>query len=181
MILEDRPKDDRERGPRDIKQEELKKPSRDKWWWKYKFVGITGQDNKHGKIISPAAADPKIYEDDETVYREHPGVLAEWFRNPETGFKQGFTIPARPTGVVGRLVLVGDIETSLKLQIASPQRIAFSRDGKAVLRRGSLVVKDANGKALPSFMVVNSLKQDNKFELRFIISDLEASYPITIG
>ncbi len=96
----------------------------------------------------------------------------EWYINRDDCVEQGLTIWSRPEGTGHLLVsyiLSGDLQPVLNAQTL----IFFDHYGP-VMQYGGLEVRDADGRVLPSEMILN----DN--QLFWIVNDSDSIYPITI-
>jgi IPT/TIG domain/FG-GAP repeat len=84
--------------------------------------------------------------------------LDEWYVNGPLGLEQGFTVrhpAAHPSNALLSLslALTGDVEPSVTERGRS---ILLSHDGRAILRYGELLARDANGRTLPSRLELNA-------------------------
>jgi sugar lactone lactonase YvrE len=106
------------------------------------------------------------------------GNLTEWYSNGSQGLEQGFTF-ARRSGADGHsepLVIALDVTGGLRpvLNAADDETVLFQSGNGVVLRYAGLKAVDASGRSLPSRMEV----QGN--EIRLIVEDLDARYPIIV-
>jgi hypothetical protein len=101
------------------------------------------------------------------------GPITEWYVNDTHGLEQGFTLVERPTGE-GPLVVALQVEGGLTPRLEGPGAVMLERRGTAVLRYGGLKAWDTLGRELAARLEVSDQ------EVRLIVADLEAMYPMTI-
>jgi hypothetical protein len=112
-----------------------------------------------------------------TSRQTHPSIQ-EWFINRPEGLEQGFTLfepPAeRLTGEPLRLTL--EIAGELRMRASNDRQAVELMDkfGRGVLRYDHLKVTDTQGRELRAWMSVKGR------ELRLVVEDETASYPLTI-
>src|SRR5262245_25398049 len=135
-------------------------------------LGLSFQGVGRGARLQgvPAAAPAPVT--NEVLYTH--GRVSEFYRNGPNGLEQGFTVPRRPRGGGGSLVLSQGIEGSL-IPRKSRGRILFrTQAGASALEYGQLSALDARGRLLPAVMAV----RDGTIQLR--IDDRGARYPVRI-
>ena len=106
--------------------------------------------------------------------------LEEWYHNQSSGLEHGYTIRRRPESLTQaaplelRLKVRGGLE---EVEITDGGRGAtFGRmKGQALVRYSGLKVLDAEGRE-----VAARLHAEGKEELRLVVEEQEASYPLTI-
>jgi hypothetical protein len=106
----------------------------------------------------------------------HAGVV-EWYANGPLGLEQGFTLRARPAGTPATPVtLAVGVWGGLHARLAAGGRgvTLVGADGRAVLRYGGLVVTDARGQAVRSWLTVRGAR------LLLMVADAGASYPVVV-
>ena len=103
------------------------------------------------------------------------GDLDEWYVNRPNGLEQGFTIPRPPEGD-GPLVVAGRFSGALSVALHADLLGADlkNNDGATVLRYAHLAAFDALGNDLECWIEVDGR------ELRLVVDDREAIYPVTI-
>jgi RHS repeat-associated protein len=131
--------------------------------------------------------------------------LVEWFVNGPDGLEHGFTLPGRPEessmrpGRGAELVPgarragnagdTGGNPAFLSLRVSSELVPRLSPDGQAiefappsggpiVLRYSSLLVRDANGRALRAWM--ERFHEGGVSGIRLVFDDTDAAYPVTV-
>jgi len=103
------------------------------------------------------------------------GGLTEWYVNGPFGLEQGFTFPRAPGRQNGPLTLTFFLSGNLTGALDPGARsLTLKKRGAAVLRYEGLLVRDANGRELKSWMEV----AENRLRLR--INDARARYPVTV-
>jgi len=114
----------------------------------------------------------------------HRGSLTEWYINDERGLEQGFTLEERPAGTDGdelilALELTGDL---MPLVAGSGRRLDLLQPGNPlpVAVYGGLVVTDADGLELPARLELGAGTESGSRELRIVVTDADAAYPITV-
>lgn len=127
-----------------------------------------GGDSRRFEPTAPEASRNRVeyrYED-----------LREWYINQNGGLEQGLTIDRRFSGGDDPLQIDFCMNTTLDGIIKNDGRDAAFHDksGQSVLNISNLVVKDANGRALPAIM------QIKEKTLSFLVDDAHATYPIVI-
>jgi hypothetical protein len=125
-----------------------------------------------GRQLEPVAAVAPSAAASQVLYRH--GSTSESYRNGPYGLEQGFSVPQRPRGASGPLVLALALGGSLTAEQAGSQILFRARSGATALRYGELKVLDAAGRQLPGIMRI----RDGVLELR--IADSGARYPLTI-
>ena len=112
------------------------------------------------------------------------GRVTEWYRNDERGLEQGFTVEKDEGKRQGdNLTVVLRASGSIAPKATSNgDSIAFyDKAGRMVLRYGSLLAMDAQGKTLPvklDLVLTDGLNPEN--EIRISVDTTGACYPITI-
>jgi hypothetical protein len=106
------------------------------------------------------------------------GNLTEWYMNGSQGLEQGFTLSRRP-GTPDRkgqpLVIAIAVSGELTpIQKANEESVQFQSSHGVVLRYAGLQAWDARGRTLTSHLEVQGR------ELRLIIDDRHARYPVTV-
>ncbi|MCD4748684.1 MAG: integrin alpha, partial [Thermoanaerobaculales bacterium] len=101
--------------------------------------------------------------------------LDEWYINREDGLEQGFTVHQRPAGD-GPMVVSGRMSGNFRVTMHSDRRGIDLRTpaGVTVLHYSHLAAFDALDEALACRLEVDG------FELRLVVVDHDAVYPITI-
>jgi hypothetical protein len=130
---------------------------------------------RDGAIRPVAPGTVKVHENRAEVARA--GVPTEYFVNDERGFEHGYTVHERPRGAKAReVVLALDLATSLEIRPHVDGRtIAFARPGEGpALRYTDLMVRDADGDALPAHFV----QAGTRLEIRY--DDRGAAYPVDV-
>jgi uncharacterized protein (DUF2345 family) len=103
---------------------------------------------------------------------EH-GAVREWFVNGPLGLEQGFDLAARPRA--GRGPLTASVALSGNVRARLDQgSVLLTRPGGASLRYGGLVVTDARGRTLHSWLAVGP----GRVLIR--VDDHGATYPLQI-
>jgi len=104
------------------------------------------------------------------------GDLTEWYVNGSQGLEQGFTVARRPaiSGAKGQPLIIAIAVASLLKPVASDNAVDFASSDGVVFRYRGLRVWDARGRHLTSRLEVQGR------ELRLIIDDRHAEYPVTI-
>lgn len=103
----------------------------------------------------------------------HRGALTEWYVNDERGLEQGFTAARRPRGS-GPIVVALALEDGAVPLAADKSTVQLVRNRRTLLRYGGLKAWDSRGRVLHSELEVR-LNQ-----IRLIVDDASAAYPITI-
>ena len=116
--------------------------------------------------VAPTSAANRV------VYRH--GVLTESYRNGPYGLEQGFTVPRRPQGSAGSLVLALRVRGSLIPDQVGSQVLFRTRSGVVAVRYGQLSAVDATGRRLPARLRVGS------GFLQLLIDDSNARYPVRV-
>ncbi len=99
--------------------------------------------------------------------------FVEWYQNGPTGVEQGFTLASAPHGE-GDVCIAGAMGEGLDARLDGGSiRFADGR-GKEILVYGKLAAFDATGKHLPSRLILDEP------EIRILVDDRGATYPITI-
>jgi hypothetical protein len=125
---------------------------------------------REGESMQVGFVEPKAKE--RRVEYLHPNIT-EWYVNRKEGIEQGFILHKRPEGT-GSLVIQGRLSGNLKPQLTEDgQKVSFLHEGEEVLSYGHLLVKDADGKALPARLAV----EENTLA---ILIEKEGRYPIYI-
>jgi len=106
------------------------------------------------------------------------GDLTEWYLNGSQGLEQGFTLARRP-GALGRegeplTITIGMNGQLTPVQKANDESVQFESSHGVVLRYAGLKAWDALGRNLTSRLEVSG------HELRLIVDDRNAQYPVTI-
>jgi hypothetical protein len=106
------------------------------------------------------------------------GDLTEWYMNGSQGLEQGFTLARRP-GTPDRkgqpLVIAIAVSGELTpIQKSDEESVQFQSSHGVVLRYAGLQAWDARGRTLTSHLEVQGR------ELRLIIDDRHARYPVTV-
>ena len=102
------------------------------------------------------------------------GTLTEWYVNEARGLEQGFTLSARP-GASGPVVIALEFKGSLRPVSNAPGEVGLlDSSGRSILRYGGLKAWDVNGQPLDSRLELRDR------EVRLIVRDDRAAYPITI-
>ena len=114
---------------------------------------------------------------DVTIARMAGNVaVTEWWRNRADGLEQGFTVATRPDGD-GALELNQTWEGDLEPRVDDDGlSVVFLEGGAERLRYAGLKAFDSTGRVLAARMDLSATRQ----ELRFIVDDSGAAYPITI-
>ncbi len=110
------------------------------------------------------------------VWYTRPGVV-EWYANGPLGLEQGFTLSDRPAGrAVAPVTLMVGMAGRLRprLEAAGRELVLVGAGGHAVLRYGGLVVTDARGRMLRSWLALSG----RRVLLR--VDDAGASYPLRV-
>lgn len=103
----------------------------------------------------------------------HRGAVTEWYVNDKRGLEQGFTIARRLRGS-GPIVVTLSIDDGVLVLAAAENTVHLVRNRQTLLRYGGLKAWDAHGRVLDSVLEVR-LSQ-----IRLIVDDANAHYPITI-
>ena len=103
-------------------------------------------------------------------------TLQEWYINDGRGLEHGFTLKKRPVGADGQLTLRMRMLGGLRPQVQLNKRgVSFvGMDGSAALTYTGLTAVDAKGRSLPARIEAET------DELRLIVDEKDAHYPITI-
>lgn len=99
--------------------------------------------------------------------------VQEWYAAGPLGLEQGFSLPRRPAGRRGNLMLTLRLSGPLLARMSGPE-IVFRARGRVVLRYGGLQASDASGRSLPAAMTLRG---------RFLlvrVRDRDARYPVSI-
>lgn len=125
------------------------------------------------RLIKPAAGTLSA-SGDRLEYRR--GDLTEWYVNGSQGLEQGFTLARRPaiSGAKGQPLVIAIAVASLLRPVASDNAVEFASSEGVVFRYRGLRVWDARGRHLTSRLEVQGR------ELRLIVDDRHAEYPVTI-
>ncbi|MCA2972336.1 MAG: FG-GAP repeat protein, partial [Acidobacteriaceae bacterium] len=146
------------------------KPDREEWRWGLEFErwGRLGEDISASRV---ERMDNKV---NRLEYRRQG--ITEWFENGPEGLEHGFTIPERPRGAGGELLLQLRQRGDLVAELDSGGRgVSYkTAQGGPALRYRKLVVSDATGRTLPARMVAEGLF------LRILVDDRRAVYPVTV-
>ena len=105
--------------------------------------------------------------------------LTEWYVNRPSGLEHGFTLENRPEAAGGLLELTLSVTGRLGVRAEEDGQslVVFQKENdRTLLNYGGLKVWDAEGKDIAAYMETNS--EGN--EVRYIVEDAEASYPLTI-
>ncbi len=102
--------------------------------------------------VRRVAALPPVAVANRVVY-EHPGAL-EWYENGPLGLEQGFTVARAPHGGRGPLVLSVSLAGVLRPRVDRGTVLLSGHGGQ--LRYGGLVVVDARGRVLRSWLSVRA-------------------------
>jgi len=139
------------------------------WRASMKLEGVRRGDVFEGLPIDtgPVVTDSRI------EYRRGP--IIEWYVNKPDGLEQGFTISTRLEGD-GNLELIFRLQGNLNPEISLDNQAVdfFTLSNVLVLRYSDLHVIDATGRFLSSYLELAGK------ELRIIISDRNASFPIIV-
>ena len=103
--------------------------------------------------------------------------LSEWYINTPWGLEQGFTVnnkPSTPKDLASSLILELTLSGSLQPALQGNTMLLSDSTGRTRIRYTGLYAFDAEGRTLPSHL---ALIGDN---LRIMVDDSAASYPITI-
>ena len=123
---------------------------------------------------------PVVETDGRRIGYDWDGNLEEWYRNQSSGLEHGYTIRKRPVARTG----AAPLELRLKVWGGLPVveivdggcGATFGRaKGQALVRYSGLKVLDAEGRE-----VVARLRAEGEDELRLVVEEQEASYPLTI-
>jgi len=114
----------------------------------------------------------------------HRGSLTEWYVNDKRGLEQGFTLDERLEGAEGdelvlALELTGDL---MPLVAGNGRRLDLLRPGNPlpVVSYSGLTVVDADGLELPARLELGAGTENGGRELRIVVTDADAAYPITV-
>lgn len=105
--------------------------------------------------------------------------LTEWFHNRPNGLEHGYTIEKRPHSDDEDLTLTVSISGDMSIRsdpLGQNIGLFHKTEKNHLLNYSKLKVWDAQGNVLPSYMESNVIGD----ELKFIISEKNALYPITI-
>ena len=145
-------------------------------------VGLTVRAIGTADDLAPV--DPAGLEVDGPRAELRRGRLVEWYVNDHRGLEQGFTVLEPPASADhGSLVVEMGLATELvPLLAANGQRVDFIPLGSRfpVLSYGSLVVVDAEGRALSARMELGRADEENVATLRIVVDAGGAVYPVTI-
>ncbi len=141
------------------------------WQWglELKSYGFPGSEQKvSNKAIITTTLDRLSYNWDNN--------LQEWYLNDRRGLEHGFTFNERPNGTDGSLTLRMGVRGGLHPQVHSNRRnVSFvDANGSIALTYSGLTAVDAEGQILPAHIEAES------DELRLIVDEKAAQYPITI-
>ena len=142
--------------------------------WSVALVVRSLNDRAVGQA-GPSAQGPRV------EYRR--GALREWYLNDERGLEQGFTLDEAPDPAGDELRLLLDVESpGLRLTLAGDGRaLAFEDEhGQAVLSYSGLRSWDADGRELPSRMVVEGCDEPSSCRLALVVDTRGARYPVTV-
>ena len=147
------------------------KPDTESWTWGLELVswGRTGSE----VAVSGKA---EIHKEVNRLEYRRKGIT-EWFVNGKDGLEHGFTIPQRPEGSGGELMIqlrqVGDLVAGSTLE---PQSIAYHTENgnSPSLHYRKLSVTDARGCSLNAQMFTK------EGALHIVVDDRMADYPITV-
>jgi hypothetical protein len=135
-----------------------------KWSWTTRAFGRVGAMRSIAVSV-PAA--------ERATVRYARDSFVEWYENSPAGVEQGFTL-ASPPPSGGEVCIAGTIGHGLAArQDGGSIRFADAR-GKDILVYGKLATCDATGKRLPSRLALDGQ------EIRILVDDRGATYPITI-
>jgi hypothetical protein len=127
------------------------------------------------QLIKPAPGTLSA-SDDRLEYQR--GDLIEWYMNGSQGLEQGFTLARRPATFDRKgqpLVIAIAVSGELTpIQRANEEPVLFTSSHGVVLRYAGLKAWDARGRHLTSRLEVRGR------ELRLIVDDRHAKYPVTI-
>ncbi len=102
------------------------------------------------------------------------GDVTEWYLNGLQGLEQGFTLSHRPAGGGHDPLIIAIAVTSELKPVASGNAVEFASGEGVVFRYRGLRVWDARGRHLTSRLELRGR------ELRLIVDDRNAEYPVTI-
>ncbi len=141
------------------------------WRWEVSLVAW----GRAGAVRTALSAQLQVQEN--LIEYQRDG-LVEWYRNDEQGLEQGFTLLSAPEGdqpgqpVQLNLALGGDLVPEVVKDRSEIEfRTLIGDDG---LRYGGLQARDATGRSLPAWLVL----QGSMLSIR--IEDVGAVYPIEI-
>jgi len=132
--------------------------------WETATIGRPGRMNEVAPVPPHAGGSRVTY--------ERPG-WSEWYENTAAGVEQGFTLEG-PLSGDGPLRITGKLVGMLRAQLTGGTVDIFDAHGACVLRYEKLVVRDATGRRLPSWLALADRT------LAIEVDDRDARYPITI-
>jgi hypothetical protein len=142
------------------------------WRWGLRLISYGYGSN----LQAVTNTDKMIPKDNRIAYLR--GDMVEWYINDHRGLEQGFTVSTRPSGQRGSEPLQLSMQTAGNLiPVVEKEKkgIVFrNTQGKNILRYSGLSAYDATGKTLYTRM------EADQEEIRLIVDDHEAVYPITI-
>ncbi len=129
-------------------------------------VGYGGSLRAAGDVLSGVAANRVVYTG---------GGLSEWYANGPLGLEQGFTVTRAPVGrpsgpLTLSMALSGDVHATL---VPGGGGVVLSRGGSS-LRYGALAASDAQGRTLPSRLVLHAGR------ILLLVDTRGARYPLRI-
>ncbi len=112
------------------------------------------------------------------------GPLTEWYINDQRGLEQGFTL-SEPPGQrdFGKLVVEIRGESSLRPVVykGSSELLFVNNQEQVILSYGELHAWDADGKALPASLRIDSGEIGiSSFQVALLVDDTGARYPVTV-
>ena len=141
------------------------------WQTNFQFKGIGRTDGSVG------AETLQQFTSNENLLEYHYNTYTIQYFNDSRGLRQNFIVNQRPTGE-GNLEVSMKLSGDLKAKVDNQNTLALSspeNENDIKLFYDQIKVWDANGKSLYARM---ELRHDN--DLKIIVSDINATYPITI-
>jgi len=145
------------------------------WSWNYLFEEMKREEAEPSIVQNTGITAQK-----NRISIQRGENIEEWYENTYKGIEQGFTIKEKPQGD-GKLVLNGrvtidnlTVEEKIKNNITLKRKI-----GAVAFEYGHLLTIDAANKEIPTELKLVE-KENGGFDLKIIVDDSEAQYPIMI-
>jgi len=135
-------------------------------------LSLTGLDRSEapGSIDQPLGAVSVHSRENRVELRRR--TITEWYVNGPEGLEHGFTIPSRPGGA-------GELRLTMNVSAATAEmkgdHVLLTSPAGRKLKYSGLYVSDAMGRDIPA-----TLDVPDSGTIRILVSDHDASYPLTI-
>jgi hypothetical protein len=152
-----------------------------KWQWSYSYAGLV----RDGKTFESKGSNLKnkieITAEGNASIKKSENVT-EWYKNSKVGLEQGFTINQRvgATESKGELIVRGFVNTDLKVNAASLDKIIFSDNSKDIISFSNIKAWDSKGTTLPASIKYYKDKKSGKNIYDLVVNDVGAMYPIIV-